>query len=227
MEEASIVAKSWSISTEFQNKRRKVVKRYFDELCTDMRLTCPESLFRVTIFNRTLDILINQISKRFSSFHELMLNFTCLQPSFLTSATALELLNEATKLVNKYDKGISKTFTSEILAVRSTLKNQINQLNSTRDLAQLLMVKNHSLTASFLEVCTTLLLFLTIPVTCASAERSFWKLKIIKRYLKSKMIQDRLSGLALISIEQETAREVDFENLIDMFAEAKARKKKF
>lgn len=227
LEEANIVAKSWSISTEFQNKRRKVVKRYFDELCTDMRLTCPESLFRVTIFNRTLDILINQISKRFSSFHELMLNFTCLQPSFLTSATDLELLNESTKLVNKYDKDISKTFTSEILAVRSTLKNQISQLNSTRDLAQLLMVKNHSLTASFPEVCTAILLFLTIPVTSASAERSFSKLKIIKGYLRSTMMQDRLSGLALISIEQETAREVDFENLIDMFAEQKARKKKF
>ncbi|XP_025406286.1 zinc finger MYM-type protein 1-like [Sipha flava] len=176
LEEANIVAKSWSISTEFQNKRRKVVKRYFDELCTDMRLTCPESLFR---------------------------------------------------LVNKYDKDISKTFTSEILAVRSTLKNQISQLNSTRDLAQLLMVKNHSLTASFPEVCTALLLFLTIPVTSASAERSFSKLKIIKGYLRSTMMQDRLSGLALISIEQETVREVDFENLIDMFAEAKARKKKF
>ena len=40
-------------------------------------------------------------------------------------------------------------------------------------------------------------------------------------------MQDRLSGLVLISIEQETAREVDFENLIDMFAEQKARKKKF
>jgi len=40
-------------------------------------------------------------------------------------------------------------------------------------------------------------------------------------------MQDRLSGLALISIEQEIAREVDFENLIDMFVEQKARKKKF
>jgi len=122
LKETNIVAKSWSISTEFKNKRRKVVKKYFDELCTDMRLTCPESLFRVTIFNRMLDILINQISKRFSNFHDLMLNFTCLQPSFLTSATDLELLNEATKLVNKYDKDTSKTFISEILAVRSTLK---------------------------------------------------------------------------------------------------------
>jgi hypothetical protein len=152
------------------------------------------------------------MSKRFLSFHELMLNFTCLQQYFLTSATDLELLNEATKLVYKYDKDISKTFTSEILAVRSTLKNQIIQLNSTRDLAQLLMVKNHSLTASFSEVCTALLLFFTIPVTSTSAKQSFSKLKIIKGYLSSTMMQDRLSDLALISFEQETAREVDFQD---------------
>jgi len=106
----------------------------------------------VYLFNRTLDILINQINKRFSSFRELMINFTCLQPSFPITAIDLELLNEATKLVNKYDKDISKTFTSEILAVISTLKNQISQLNSTKNLAQLLMVKNHSLTVSFPEV---------------------------------------------------------------------------
>lgn len=156
-----------------------------------------------------------------------MLHFTCLQPSFLTSATDLVLLNEATKLVNKYDKDISKMFISEILAVRSTLKNQVSQLNSTRNFAQLLMVKNHSLTVSFPEVCTALLLFLTIPVTSVSAERSFSKLKIIKGYLRSTKTQDRLSDLALISIEQETAREVDFEDLIDKFAEAKARNKTF
>lgn len=89
------------------------------------------------------------------------------------------------------------------------------------------MVKNHSLTVSFPEVCTALLLFWTIPVISVSAERSFSKLKIIKGYLRSTMTQDHLSGLALMSIEQETAREVDFEDLIDKFAEAKARKKTF
>jgi len=89
------------------------------------------------------------------------------------------------------------------------------------------MVKHHSLTVSFPEVCTALLLFLTIPVTSASAERSFSKLKMIKGYLRSTMTQDRLSGLALLSIEQETARKVNFDDLIDEFAEAKASKKQF
>lgn len=69
------------------------MKSYFDELCTDQRLTCIESLFGLTIFYRTLNILINQINRRFLRFHELFLNFTL--------STGLELLNEAKKLVNK------------------------------------------------------------------------------------------------------------------------------
>ena len=40
---------------------------------------------------------------------------------------------------------------------------------------------------------------LTVPVTVASAERSFSKLKLIKTYLRSTMTQDRLVGLATIS----------------------------
>jgi len=40
-------------------------------------------------------------------------------------------------------------------------------------------------------------ILLTIPVTVASAERSFSKLKLLKNYLRSTMLQDRLNGLAM------------------------------
>lgn len=46
-------------------------------------------------------------------------------------------------------------------------------------------------------------IFLTLPITTATAERSFSKLKIIKNYLRTTMIQNRLSDLALISIEKK------------------------
>lgn len=41
------------------------------------------------------------------------------------------------------------------------------------------------------------------------------------------MTEDRLSGQSLLSIEQETARKIIFDELINIFAETKARKKSF
>lgn len=44
---------------------------------------------------------------------------------------------------------------------------------------------------------------LMIPITSVSAEGSFSKLKLIKTYLKSSMLQGRLSSLAMLSIENQ------------------------
>ena len=44
---------------------------------------------------------------------------------------------------------------------------------------------------------------LTIPVTVASAERSFSKLKLLKSYLCSTMIQERLNDLTMIALESD------------------------
>ncbi|KAK4724549.1 hypothetical protein R3W88_027328 [Solanum pinnatisectum] len=67
-------------------------------------------------------------------------------------------------------------------------------------------------------------IMLTIPVTVASAKRSFSKLKIIKSYLRSTMSQERLSGLAILSIEKELLEEIDYTKIINNFASQKARK---
>ena len=46
-------------------------------------------------------------------------------------------------------------------------------------------------------------LLLTIGFSIARCERSFSKLKLIKTYIRSSMLQERLTRLALISIERE------------------------
>ena len=61
-------------------------------------------------------------------------------------------------------------------------------------------------------------MMLTIPVTVASAERSFSKLKLIKSYLRSTMLQERLSGLALLSIEHDLIEKIDYASLMNEFA---------
>ena len=91
----------------------------------------------------------------------------------------------------------------------------------------MLIVENSTMAASFTDVCTALLLYLTIPVTVATAERSFSKLKLIKTYLRSSMGQERLSVLPILSIANGRARTLDLSSVVNDFAERKARKMSF
>ncbi|XP_071700044.1 uncharacterized protein [Rutidosis leptorrhynchoides] len=70
-------------------------------------------------------------------------------------------------------------------------------------------------------------ILLTVPVTVASAERSFSKLKLLKNYLRSTMTQERLNGLAIISIENRFLSNVDYDKLIEVFASKNARRHHF
>ena len=58
---------------------------------------------------------------------------------------------------------------------------------------------------------------LTIPVTVASAERSFSKLKLLKSYLRSTMTQERLNDLAMIALEDDLLEKIDYERIIEEF----------
>ena len=73
-------------------------------------------------------------------------------------------------------------------------------------------------------MCVALRIFLSMPPTVATAERSFSKLKLIKNYLRTTMLQDRLVDLARLSIEHELANSINFDILIQNFARRKARK---
>ena len=77
---------------------------------------------------------------------------------------------------------------------------------------------------SFLNVYIAYRILLTILVTVATAERSFSKLKLLKSYLKSTMLQDKLNELAILSIESKVLELSDYKTLINSFAAKKARK---
>ena len=67
---------------------------------------------------------------------------------------------------------------------------------------------------------------LTIPVTVASAERSFSKLKLLKSYLRSTMTQQRLNDLATIALESEVPEKIDYEHIIEDFISRNTKRMK-
>ena len=79
-------------------------------------------------------------------------------------------------------------------------------------MAFFLIVKNASLATTYPYIFTAYMMYMTVPVTVATAERSFSKLKLIKSFLRSSMSQERLSRLALLSIENERAKSFDLKN---------------
>lgn len=94
-------------------------------------------------------------------------------------------------------------------------------------MTKLLIIENNNLITSFPDLLTAFYLFRTLPVTVASAERTFSKLKLIKIYLRSTISQTRLSGLAMISIENDRAKKLNLSLLVKTFAQDRSRKKHF
>lgn len=58
-----------------------------------------------------------------------------------------------------------------------------------------------------------------LPVTVASSECSFTKLKLIKNHLRCTVRQERLGRPDMQSIENDRAKKVDRQEIIDEFAE--------
>ena len=94
---------------------------------------------------------------------------------------------------------------------------------STLELFKFIQTKQ--LTEIYPNLCIALRISATLPVTVASAERRFSKLKLLKTYLRSTMAQERPRGLAVISINHEVGGQIRYNDVIDDFAARKARRK--
>jgi hypothetical protein len=66
-------------------------------------------------------------------------------------------------------------------------------------------------------------IYAVLPVSIASAERSFSVLKLIKTFLRNSMGDDRLSSLALLNIHKTVTNKLDPETIVDEFAKKKRR----
>ena len=146
--------------------------------------------------------------------------FQCLSPQFLSAESSTnDIIYQSAASLD--------SFTTQLLSFRALFKDDIKHIPTVMELAHFLVVKNYSLLPTFQDLYTAFLLFLTLPVTVATTERSFSKLKLIKTYLRNTMQDDRLSGLAVLSIENAEARKLDVSKIIDDFASRKARRRKF
>uniref|UniRef100_A0A1A8C8N8 HAT C-terminal dimerisation domain-containing protein n=3 Tax=Nothobranchius TaxID=28779 RepID=A0A1A8C8N8_NOTKA len=139
----------------------------------------------------------------------------------MTDMTEEQMKISCQALMRKYYKDLTAEFENEMLHLRTIYGATFPHIRSPLELLN--AIYRMQLQSIFGEVCIGLRIFCTLPVTVAGGERAFSKLKLVKNYLRSTMSQDRLNSLALLSIESQLAKGLDFKDLISDFANMKTR----
>ncbi|GBN71107.1 hypothetical protein AVEN_228774-1 [Araneus ventricosus] len=167
------------------------------------------------------DVITNQVKERFC-FNSHYSAVSLLEaPKFqeYKKKFPTQILDQTTDVYSMLQKDRLKTELGVIYR-RSDFRN----INGAISLLQFIIENN--LQTTFSETYKLLLIIVTIPMTTAEAERCFSTLKRVKTFLRSTMSKDRLSALALLSIEKRTINDIPKfnENVIDLFASKKGRR---
>ncbi|XP_063818962.1 zinc finger MYM-type protein 1-like isoform X2 [Pseudophryne corroboree] len=104
-------------------------------------------------------------------------------------------------------------------------REEFRDLDDAVQLLQFLLMNN--LQSSFSEVVKLLRIAVTLPLTSAKPEHSYACLKRIKTYLQNTMKEERLSALAVLSVEKSVVMKniPDFNNrVIEKFSTYKSRR---
>jgi len=111
----------------------------------------------------------------------------------------------------------------EIIYRRSDFRNLSGAINLLKFLI------DNNLQTIFSATFNLLQIIITIPMTTAEAERNFSTLKRIKTFLRSSMNEERLSALAMLSIEKKFIDNiVNFnDEVVDKFSAIKTRRMDF
>ena len=202
-----LVAEALSIEVVFPTLRRVLkVRRGENEIGDKER-------FKIHVFYMILDSVIEGITERFRILSNIYNKFVFLWT--YTTMTDSSLSTASKQLADEYLDDLKAQKLSEEI---SSLK-MIHKQNFGKDALDPLQLLNKiicslQLNEIFPELVIALKIFLTIPVSAASGERSFSKLSLIENYNRSTMSQDRLNDLSTLNMNYKIARQMDFTDVI-------------
>ncbi|KAJ1530159.1 hypothetical protein ONE63_005090 [Megalurothrips usitatus] len=188
----------------------------------------PETYFRLAACVPMLDHVLMDLKERFPPAVLDCFDLPLLLPANITGIAAADLEQKANLLADKFDPLLP----TEAALSRKVLQGELTMWREKWRAQSLLDFPESS--ADVLKQCDTdiyptihtlLCLLTTLPVSNASAERSFSALRRLKTWLRSSMSQDRLTGLALMHVHRDL--ELSIENIITRFAKQNSRRLDF
>lgn len=227
IENAKEICNRNKIDANFKECRQRKRKRMHDEIENEEEQTFSQKqLLQMELF-KILDSILSSIYWRFKTLYDMANYFQFLTGEELVNMSLDDIKKHATDLALHYSSDIDVTdFINEIESFKNIIQKLVPNIMSASPLDILNGILKR-LRPSYPNIETAYKIFLSLPISVASCERGFSKLKIIKSYNRSTMGQERLSGLSILSIEHEIAKSINFDDIINEFALAKARRIKF
>ena len=182
-----------------------------DAETTDGSKPSAEEHYRTTVFYPVMDKVIAEMERRFndSEVVPLIKSISACHPDsdqFLS-------MDALRPLISAYNLDRTGSLSSQI-DVCKLLSSQAS--TPATDIPGVISLLKPA--GGFPDLRNLLQFALTVPVANVAAERSFSSMRKIRTYVRSSMKEQRLSAIAVLSIECDLAKNVDMDELVDIFA---------
>lgn len=167
-----------------QTARIRRVKRFFDKKAIDEIITDPEKKFEIDFFNPLLDVSLSYLKDRFKQ-----LNYYSTIWGFLFNIETLPKKEKLLELCLNLEKNLMSNNKSdiqgyllcdELISFRELINKKFNDKITPK--VVLNFIKTYNLQEIYQNIWISMRILLTIPVTVATGERSFLKLKLIETF---------------------------------------------
>ncbi|CAM8972966.1 unnamed protein product [Rhodiola kirilowii] len=188
-----------------------------------------EHYYRVDIFYTVIDSQLQELENRFNDDSvELIILSSALDPKELRTTLRVD---DICKLVEKFypldfDEDDRTSLRMELQHFE--LVRQLPEFNTFTEISELCRWLTRTRKSNMFPLLYKVItLILTLPVSTATAERSFSRMNIVKNALRNKMEYDFLSDCLIVNIEKEIAKMFSTDSIIDDFCDLEARRSLF
>lgn len=189
-----------------------------------------EEHFRITLFIPFLDNLLYDLESRFDEDLMSVFDLDVVLPNIIKIKS---IFDDKCKLENKIKNVINKF--GDLVASELNIPSDIleSTLTGEFELWHNYWLQEEQLPSSPLEalkkcdsecfsgIYVLLKILTTLPATGATAERNFSSLRRIKTWMRSRISEERLNGLALLHAHREVI--INHDEVIDIFAQSNRR----
>ena len=241
---SDIIKNAEQVGIEVSAPRQRKLSRKLDETRTQHMFSSddPQAYYQQQYF-AVIDSISGELSRRFSQsamktlefFETIILDAANdrLQSLKTDSAEAVETLSVYGNIIDlqKLDSQLRMlpsviATVNEEMSQRDTSFLPVKQMSSVRSATEILTLSSFAKNLCS-EVYNLCIIYLTVPMTSATAERSFSTMRRIKTYLRQTMGQQRLNDLMLLHIHKQRTDEINIATVMRLFVNCKEERVRY